>query len=354
MKNTLFTCLCGFGFLCLYLTPGFGQSDFKKSTFAGVNHFKQPLSFSSLNAPDPRSTDLQIKFGLAAGAVLTENYKHMMGMKFGVEKSLSKSISATLSAGFNRYKLNRSLIDEAVIVAPFKLGAKLWVSQEFFVHPEGGFALGVSDYIDPLDYGLTIGKAFKNGIILGLGFETLKSSSYEGLYHGDPTFLGLKIDFPVYQGKIFRKTEVVAEPPENKGRRKTYALIEFGGAGGALSAQIDQRFSIDRNDGLGYRAGLGNYSDVISIPLGLNYIFGKKRSGLELGLGLTTYFDLKNDDNFFQNENSAGLSPLFTVGYRLQSYNGFMLRLNSSVIYDFDIDEIFPYYPGLSVGYRIR
>ncbi|WP_411273762.1 hypothetical protein, partial [Daejeonella sp.] len=338
----------------LYSNQGFGQSDLKHSDYHGLNHFNKRSGLPSFASPDPRGRDLMIKFGLAAGAVLTEEYKHMMGMKFGLEKSLNKSISATVSAGFNLYKLDRNLIDETVIIAPFKLGAKFWVAEKFFVHTEGGFALGVNDYVDRIIYGVTIGKVFKNGISLGLGFESLQSPSSEWLYYDDPTFLGLKIDFPIYQGKIFRNTNMVAEPPENTGRKKAYAFIEFGGAGGALSAQIDQRFSVDRNDGLGYRVGLGNYNDVISVPIGMNYIFGKKRSGLELGLGLTTYFDLKKDDNFFNNENSVGLSPLFTVGYRLQSYNGFMLRLNSSAIYDFDVNYIFPFFPGLSVGYRIR
>lgn len=354
MKNNLFACLCGLSFLCFYSIPGYGQFGFKQSPYPSLDYFKNTSGFPSQTAPDPRSSDFMLKFGLAGGAVLKPNYNHMKGMKFGLEKSLSESVSGTLSGGFNLYKLDRSLADETVIVAPFNLGAKFWVGDAFFIHPEGGFVLGVNTNVDALNYGVTIGKAFKNGVSLGLGFETLRSPLDDGLYYGDPTFLGLKMDFPIYQGKLFSKTHQVAEPPESNGRKRAYAFIEFGGAGSALSAQFDQRFYADRNDGLGFRAGLGNYNDVISIPLGLNYIFGKKRSGLELGLGLTTFFNLEKDNDSFEKDNSVGLSSLFTIGYRLQSYNGFMLRLNSSVIYDFDGNGIFPYYPGLSIGYRIK
>lgn len=83
--------------------------------------------------------------------------------------------------------------------------------------------------------------------------------------------------------------------------------VEMGGGGVLFSASFDSRFARGETLGAGFRAGLGFgiYSDYlndddgyyfdmqtssyVTIPVGINYIFGKKSSPhtFEIGMGVT-------------------------------------------------------------------
>jgi hypothetical protein len=128
------------------------------------------------------------------------------------------------------------------------------------------------------------------------------------------------------------------------GRTSFYA--ELGGPGVLFSANLDKRFK-HSNLGLGGRAGIGfvtssfgdydpqtGYSNyrtrsVITVPVQLNYIFGKPSSPhtFEVGAGLT-YVGKKLNLFEFDNEKGTNLLGSFAFMYRRQPVDGgFMWRI---------------------------
>lgn len=112
-------------------------------------------------------------------------------------------------------------------------------------------------------------------------------------------------------------------------------FAELGGNGIILSANYDRRFS-KTVDGLGLRFGLGySFSSdekFATLPLGINYLLGKKGRYFEMGLGGTFIFVNSSwkrySDVFYigDAEITANGSTLFAkminVGYRRQPING--------------------------------
>ena len=91
----------------------------------------------------------------------------------------------------------------------------------------------------------------------------------------------------LFSSKIFSQA--------NKTHRSFQIQFEALGPGSLFSFNIDSRFS-KKGNGLGYRIGIGgsplgifgetcNTGAQISLPLGLNYLVGKKVNLLEFGAG---------------------------------------------------------------------
>ncbi|MDA3613184.1 hypothetical protein [Polluticaenibacter yanchengensis] len=114
---------------------------------------------------------------------------------------------------------------------------------------------------------------------------------------------------------------------------------EFGGPGILFSANLDKRFTQSRF-GIGGRVGLGfvtsefsNYNgsyydyktqSVVTIPVQLNYIFGKPNSshGLEIGIG-GTYIGKKVDVfSMLDNQEGTQFYGTFSFKYRRVPVNG--------------------------------
>ena len=151
------------------------------------------------------------------------------------------------------------------------------------------------------------------------------------------------------------------------GTRRQTVYAEFLGNGGFLTVNYDTRLNVDRNDGLGVRVGIGfgsffflnpytnwvnaikSGTQYISVPLQLNYIVGKKRSGLEAGVGITQEFTFNQKGN----DPRVQLTGLLNLGYRLQPRDrGFSFRILASPgIYQ---GKIFPIGAGISLGYSFK
>jgi hypothetical protein len=134
------------------------------------------------------------------------------------------------------------------------------------------------------------------------------------------------------------------------------AYFELFGAGGAASLNYDARFSKKEN-GLGYRVGIGGEffyssnlgtSTSVAIPLGLNYLFGKRKHYFELGAGGTPFFgdEMSYPKNYF----GANLS----AGYRLTPFQkkGVSFRAGYMQWIMFANGTDFTPYLYISVGYR--
>ena len=81
---------------------------------------------------------------------------------------------------------------------------------------------------------------------------------------------------------------LILVPLLSPGQRPVKSVYgELGGPGIFLSANYDTRLA-NSNKGLGVRAGVGTifdqYSLSFTLPVGLNYLLGKEKNFLELGL----------------------------------------------------------------------
>lgn len=134
--------------------------------------------------------------------------------------------------------------------------------------------------------------------------------------------------------------------------------FELGGAGLA-SFNYDMRFN-KREDGLGFKAGIGGFKidDVgaIFIPLGINYLLGKdQRNYFEVGGGVTIVSIRERYYDFYTgtptNDKFSTTFGHAYFGYRLQPKNGgFLFRAGITPL--FNRDGFFPYWAGISFGYK--
>jgi len=140
---------------------------------------------------------------------------------------------------------------------------------------------------------------------------------------------------------------------ENRSPQKAI-FVEWRGNGIGKSINFDSRFSSGSN-GLGLRVGLGatnleidtsestevSYS-ALTIPAAINYIIGKRRHGIEAGVGYTTILDKNSNDH----EGQAFLN----FGYRFKpKRSGLLFRFTYTPT--FDAGEIQFGKTGISAGW---
>lgn len=150
---------------------------------------------------------------------------------------------------------------------------------------------------------------------------------------------------------------------------------EFLGPSATFGINYDARFD-KTNNGLGWRAGLGLFKidgTILTVPVGLNYLIGKRGSYLELGVGATylyattNVFFLENSvhEELINSDGKVGfmvseVKPISTVfgnitfGYRFQPLQGgFLFRLGFSPVLSMHNGNLryFPFMPYLGLGY---
>jgi hypothetical protein len=131
-------------------------------------------------------------------------------------------------------------------------------------------------------------------------------------------------------------------------------FVELGGPGLLLSANYDTRFA-QRRDGIGGRLGAGYLSldnnSILTIPLQVNYLLGKKNKYFELGIGYT-FINTNGNDNedYFSLDDASGGLGTMTFGYRYQPEDGgFHFRAAINPI--FNSSGFFPFFGGIGLGY---
>lgn len=119
------------------------------------------------------------------------------------------------------------------------------------------------------------------------------------------------------------KAIVTDRPPQ-----AIYFLL--GGSGPLLSVNYDRRFQ-NRVNGAGFAVGVGFYGEsgisIFSVPVSLNYLFGRSAHFFEIAAGTTFVSATAND--FFDSENSSASGFIFhlNAGYRYQpTKGGFFFR----------------------------
>ena len=136
--------------------------------------------------------------------------------------------------------------------------------------------------------------------------------------------------------------------------------VELLGAQNTVGVNYDSRFK--GNSGWGYRVGIGfGYGDNssfleqnikgVGVPLELNYLLGRNRHKLELGMGTSLgvyhvketngYVYPTPDDEvqgvkfYTSQHNQFGYHVFGDIGYRYQRENGFLFRVGFSPSFNF-------------------
>lgn len=160
-------------------------------------------------------------------------------------------------------------------------------------------------------------------------------------------------------------------------QRQQGVYLEILGASSSVGIHYDTRFG--ENTKLGGRVGLAyTYSTSlsffefgpektkgISMPIGINYLFGNKKNSFELGAGVSAGFYSCNDFDNGQliDKDVFGIFYFLDLAYRYQLNNGLMLRggLNLGINNDhgtdynrknYGVDRAAVIYPFISVGYN--
>ncbi|MEM6801762.1 MAG: hypothetical protein AAF696_10200 [Bacteroidota bacterium] len=159
------------------------------------------------------------------------------------------------------------------------------------------------------------------------------------------------------------------------GARHKNIYLELLGSHFIGGFNLDVRLKENQNHGLGFQVGAGFLPGpaarrdrsvglaMLTFPMGVNTIIGKKRNGLLLGAGLTPIFSSKIAGGVFYDEDfeavsfreGPGLLGAYAhVGYRHQALNnGFMFQLLWSPYWVKGLG-IVPIWPSLGIGYGFK
>lgn len=136
--------------------------------------------------------------------------------------------------------------------------------------------------------------------------------------------------------------------------RKNTVYGELGGNGVFLSLNYERQ--LGTKPGLGVHAGLGN-ADIhenfaFTIPIGVDYLFNisNQKSFIEAGAGVT--WALQNIWHGYNNTEPHKYTPRFipSIAYRHHTPYGLMWKISASP--DFAKNNVVPFYPGISIGWR--
>lgn len=187
---------------------------------------------------------------------------------------------------------------------------------------------------------------------------------YTGTFNTRSGFIGLDLVYKYNFSKATESAKKIQQWPST-GKHRKVIFAELAGNGIALSANFDMRLKPDRNDGFGISGGVGIIPDqyfdkYITLPLAINYIVGKRKNGFESGIGITAFYNLSGNENFFIDLDADEPHPklttaeIFYIGYRFQATKGFMFRVSNSFMYIGKGYFYPPLWPGLSVGYSLN
>ncbi|MEJ7692330.1 hypothetical protein, partial [Daejeonella sp.] len=186
---------------------------------------------------------------------------------------------------------------------------------------------------------------------------------YTGKFNTRAGFLGVDLVYKYSFQKTPESVKALQKGPST-GKYQRIVYGEFLGTGMGLSLNYDMRIKPDRKDGFGFRVGLGRIPDDYAgnwttLPLGMNYVLGKRKHGFEMGLGVT-FFHNASGENFFielygdEPRRKITSAEIFNVGYRYQASPKLLLRATNSFMYTGMGYFYPPLWPGVSVGYTFN
>jgi hypothetical protein len=208
----------------------------------------------------------------------------------------------------------------------------------------------------------------KNWGLNPLGTGTLLVQMYDQLYYGvfNPrsNYIGVDLKLNYSLSKSSNYIPNPEKDPEETGKYRKSLFVEALGSGLLFSGNFEMRLRKDRNDGFGFRTGLGfggfynsslendlsTEKRYITFPIMVNHIIGMKRSGFETAVGFTPQVAFSK---VMETQRAFIPHGTFNVGYRLQPIkDGLVVRATWTPIFD---DEGFhPSWAGFSLGYSFR
>lgn len=145
---------------------------------------------------------------------------------------------------------------------------------------------------------------------------------------------------------------VMLYPQENQAQGQKFVFAEGMGSGLLVTANFDMRFKQGAREGLGARVGytnVGIFHDQAAsvVPLSINYVYGKQRSGLLVGFNTTFTFMSKDEDVWYYRPFMYGPE----VGYRFRPMeSGLAFQVTWSPMFN-TTDDIDARWFGVGVGY---
>lgn len=191
----------------------------------------------------------------------------------------------------------------------------------------------------------------------------MNDKMYTGTFNTRAGFFGVDLAYKYSFQKTPESVKQLKQVPAT-GKYQRIVYGEFLGTGIGLSLNYDMRLQPDRKDGFGFRAGLGYIPDEYEgnwtlLPLGVNYVLGKRKHGFEMGLGVT-FFHNASGANFFtelyddEPRRKITSAEIFNVGYRYQASPKLFLRATNSFMYTGMGYFYPPIFLGLSAGYSFN
>jgi hypothetical protein len=166
---------------------------------------------------------------------------------------------------------------------------------------------------------------------------------------------------------------------ENKLTYRKSINLDLLGGGIVANLSFDMRLKKGVQDGLGFRAGIGGFSmnnlittdaegnrgvsnfSLVTIPIEVNYLIGKRRSALETGVGILNFYG--NSNGVLTNQNTNNVlrfeakgfdfgAVYLKLGYRFQP-------LKNGITFNFAYTPLingagFQHYFGLGLGFSFR
>lgn len=154
-----------------------------------------------------------------------------------------------------------------------------------------------------------------------------------------------------------------AVPSSGQGRHYDRGIYgELLGPSGGLGVNYDARFRKGAETGWGWRAGLGlgyasssnlvalkfaddkietyNRMYQVTVPLGINYLVGKGNSKFETGAGISFINAIYTSKSGAKTVSEYGFTPFISLGYRLVTNRGFMLRAGVLPTFDTNASDL--------------
>lgn len=235
-----------------------------------------------------------------------------------------------------------------------------------------------------VDYVFSTGKRsqLKFGIMNNIAIKPLSKSeltvimygeTYKGKFSPRTSFWGVNAVFEYGLSRKAGETfHYQISQAELIGKYKKALFVENHGSGIFLTGNFDTRLKKDVNDGFGVKLGIGKgrgyHTEItnnnkpterssISLPVGVNYILGKKRHGIEAGIGVTAQIAL--DKVVSAQTTYKDVYFPYYIGYRYQPIKeGLVARVAWTPLYtrsqaNTNFDYIY-YNTGISIGYSFR
>ena len=141
-------------------------------------------------------------------------------------------------------------------------------------------------------------------------------------------------------------------------QHRKFGYAELGGSSVFASLNFDMRFTKQGNDGLGFRVGAGSsfgafdVDKIYTAPIGLNYIFGKRKSGLIIGAN--SVFAINGEPKSKKYDDFKSVIFSADLGYRYTPINsGFSFQATYTPLFN-TAEGTMPFWIGVGLGYSWR